>query len=104
MNRFDVWLVMKKIEKGRVVDNIGLCAIVSPDELNDLPNLIVAPMTREFEDLPSRIEFEFEKNKGFIMLDQLRSIEKNNFIKKMGELDSKVQAKLCSCLQEFFAL
>ena len=104
MNRFDVWLVMKNIEKGRIVDNIGLCAIVSPDELNDLPNLIVAPMTREFEDLPSRIEFEFEKNKGFIMLDQLRSIEKNNFIKKMGELDSKVQAKLCSCLQEFFAL
>jgi mRNA interferase MazF len=104
MNRFDVWLVMKNIEKGRVVDNIGLCAILSPDELNDLPNLIVAPMTREFEDLPSRIEFEFEKNKGFIMLDQLRSIEKNNFIKKMGELDSKVQAKLCSCLQEFFAL
>ncbi len=104
MNRFDVWLVMKNIEKGRVVDNIGLCAIVSPDELNDLPNLIVAPMTREFEDLPSRIEFEFDKNKGFIMLDQLRSINKNNFIKKMGELDSKVQAKLCSCLQEFFAL
>ncbi len=104
MNRFDVWLVMKNIEKGRVVDNIGLCAILSPDELNDLPNLIVAPMTREFEDLPSRIEFEFDKNKGFIMLDQLRSIEKNNFIKKMGELDSKVQAKLCSCLQEFFAL
>jgi mRNA interferase MazF len=104
MNRFDVWLVMKNIEKGRVVDNIGLCAIVSPDELNDLPNLIVAPMTREFEDLPSRIEFEFEKNKGFIMLDQLRSIEKNNFIKKMGELESKVQPQLCSCLQEFFAL
>jgi len=104
MNRFDVWLVMKNIEKGRVVDNIGLCAIVSPDELNDLPNLIVAPMTREFEDLPSRIEFEFEKNKGFIMLDQLRSIDKNNFIKKMGELDSRVKARLCSCLQEFFAL
>ena len=104
MNRFDVWLVMKNIEKGRVVDNIGLCAIVSPDELNDLPNLIVAPMTTEFEDLPSRIDFNFEKNKGFIMLDQLRSIDKNNFIKKMGELDSRVKARLCSCLQEFFAL
>ena len=104
MNRFDIWLVMKNAEKGRVVDNIGLCAIVSPDELNDLPSLIVAPMTTEFEDLPSRIEFKFEKNEGFIMLDQLRSIDKNNFIKKMGELDSTVQARLCSCLQEFFAL
>ena len=104
MNRFDIWLVMKNREKGRVVDNIGLCAIVSPDELNDLPNLIVAPMTTEFEELPSRIEFKFKKNEGFIMLDQLRSIDKNNFIKKMGELDSTVQARLCSCLQEFFAL
>jgi mRNA interferase MazF len=102
MKRFDVWLVMKNTEKGRVVDNIGLCAIVSPDELNDLPNLIVAPMTAEFEDLPSRIDFNFEKNKGFIMLDQLRSIDKNNFIKKMGELDSKVQAKLCSQVHPSF--
>ncbi len=104
MDRFDIWLVMKTADKGRVVDNIGLCAIVSPDELNDLPSLIVAPMTTEFEELPSRIEFKFEKNEGFIMLDQLRSIDKNNFIKKMGELDSTVQARLCSCLQEFFAL
>ncbi len=104
MDRFDIWLVMKTADKGRVVANIGLCSIVSPDELNDLPNLIVAPMTTEFEELPSRIEFKFEKNEGFIMLDQLRSIDKNNFIKKMGELDSTVQARLCSCLQEFFAL
>ena len=29
MNRFDVWLVMKNPEKGRVVDNLGLCAIVT---------------------------------------------------------------------------
>ena len=104
MDRFDIWLVMKTADKGRVVDNIGLCAIVSPDELNDLPSLIVAPMTTEFEELPSRIDFKFDKNEGFIMLDQLRSIDKNNFIKKMGELDSTVQARLCSCLQEFFAL
>ena len=95
---------MKNGDKGRVVDNIGLCAIISPDELMSLSSLIVAPMTKEFDDLPSRIEFQFEKTQGFIMLDQLRSINKNNFIKKMGELDSTVQAKLCSCLQEFFAL
>ena len=104
MDRFDIWLVMKAADKGRVVDNIGLCAIVSPDELNDLPSLIVSPMTTEYEELPSRIDFKFDKNEGFIMLDQLRSIDKNNFIKKMGELDSRVQARLCSCLQEYFAL
>jgi len=33
MNRFDFWLVMKNPEHGRVVDNLGLCVIVTPEEL-----------------------------------------------------------------------
>ena len=45
MKRFDVWLIMKNPEYGRVVDNLGLCTIVTPNELNSLPSLLVAPMT-----------------------------------------------------------
>ena len=45
MKRFEVWLVMKNPEYGRVVDNLGLCTIVTPDELNNLTSLLVAPMT-----------------------------------------------------------
>ena len=104
MKRFDVWLVMKNPEHGRVVDNLGLCAIVTPDELNDLPSLMVAPMTTSSEVLPSRVELRFEGSKGHIMVDQIRAIEKSSFIKKLGELELDVQISLCDCLQEFFAL
>jgi len=104
MKRFDVWLVMKNPDHGRVVDNLGLCTILSPDELIDLPGLMVAPMTTAREDLPSRVECQFEGSKGYIMLDQIRSIEKSSFIKKLGELEIGVQVTLCDCLQEFFAL
>ena len=98
MKRFDVWLVMKKPDNSRVVDNLGLCTIVTPDELKDLPSILVAPMTTLSESLPSRIECRFDDAKGYIMVDQLRAI------KKLGELESETQVKLCDCLQEFFAL
>ena len=104
MNRFDVWLVMKHPEKGRVVDNLGLCTIITPDELKELPNLIVAPMTSESSNLASRVECRFDNSKGYIMVDQLRIIDKFCFIKKLGKLESDVQLKLCDCLQEFFAV
>ncbi|MDB4057262.1 type II toxin-antitoxin system PemK/MazF family toxin [Candidatus Thioglobus sp.] len=104
MKRFDVWLVMKNPEHARVVDNLGLCTIVTPDELNDLPSLMVAPMTTSSEELPSRVECQFEGSKGYIMVDQIRSVEKFCFIKKLGKLELSVQVNLCDCLQEFFAL
>jgi mRNA interferase MazF len=104
MKRFDVCLIMKNPEHGRVVDNLGLCTILTPNELIDLPSLLVAPMTTSSEDLPSRVECEFEGSRGYIMLDQIRSVEKSNFIKKLGELELDVQVTLCDCLQEFFAL
>ena len=104
LNRFDVWLVLKNPEKGRVVENLGLCAIISPDELNTLPNRIVAPMTTECEKLHSRVECLFDNSKGYIMLDQMRVVDKLCFVKKLGKLESDVHVKLCDCLQEFFAL
>ncbi len=104
LKRFDVWLVLKNPEKGRVVDNLGLCAIISPNELNTLPNKIVAPMTTECEKLPSRVECHFDNSKGYIMLDQMRVIDRLSFVKRLGSLDADVHPKLCDCLQEFFAL
>ena len=103
MKRFDVWLVMKNPEYGRVVDNLGLCTIVTPDELNNLTSLLVAPMTTSYEEIGSRVKCNFEGAKGFIMTDQIRVVEKYCFIKKLGELESEVQVNLCDCLQEFFA-
>ena len=60
MKRFEVWLVMKNPEYGRVVDNLGLCTIVTPDELNNLTSLLVAPMTTSYEEIPSRVPCKFE--------------------------------------------
>jgi mRNA interferase MazF len=103
MKRFEVWLVMKNSEYGRVVDNLGLCTIVTPNELNNLASLLVAPITTSKEEIPSRVPCNFQGTKGFIMSDQIRAVEKYCFIKKLGKLESEVQVNLCDRLQEFFA-
>ena len=103
MKRFEVWLVMKNPEYGRVVDNLGLCTIVTPNELNNLTSLLVAPMTTSHEEIPSRVACNFEGAKGLIMTDKIRAVEKYCFIKKLGKLESEVKVNLCDCLQEFFA-
>ena len=103
MKRFAVWLILTHPASGRVVDNLGLCTIVTPDELNNLTSLLVAPMTTSYEEIPSRVSCNFEGAKGFIMTDQIRAVEKHCFIKQLGELESEVQVNLCGCLQEFFA-
>ena len=103
MRRFEVWLIMKNPEYGRVLDNLGLCTIITPDELNSLPTLLVAPMTTSFEKLHSRVECVFEGSKGYIMIDQIRTIKKLCFINKLGELEKDVQINLCDRIHEFFA-
>lgn len=103
MKRFDIWLIMKDLKNSRVVENLGLCVIISPDELKDLPSYIVAPMTTQSEELNFRIKCAFDDTNGFVMIDQIRSIDKSYFIKKMGEIEPSVQVSLCDCLQEFYA-
>ena len=94
MKRFEVWLVMKDPEYGRVVNNLGLCAIVTPDELNNLTSLLVAPMTTSHEEIPSRVPCNFEGAKGFIMTDQIRAVEKYCFIKKLLKAIAEIYLNL----------
>jgi mRNA interferase MazF len=104
LKRFDIWLIMKNIENGRVIDNLGVCTILSPDELNNFQNLVVAPMTTSSELLPSRIKCMFDDTNGYVMVDQINVVDKVCFIKKLGSLNLDTQVKVCDCLNEFFAL
>lgn len=103
-NRFDIWLVLKQPDTAKVVDNLGLCAVVSPDELNNLNTRIIIPMTTVFNNLPSRVKCTFNNSKTYIMIDQIRVINNNCFVNKLGSLEQDVRVKLCNRIEEFFTL
>ncbi len=80
------------------------CVVVSPDELNQhLRTVIVAPMTTGGQAYPWRIGCRFQKRSGFVALDQLRTVDSDRLIKRLGRLSSMTATVVLSTLQEMFA-
>ena len=103
IHRFEVWWVNLEPTKGSEIRKTRPCVIISPDELAALKTVIVAPMTSQGFDFPSRISCEFAEKQALILLDQIRAVDKDRLLEKMGILEASVQKKVISCLLELFA-
>jgi mRNA interferase MazF len=104
VNRFDVYLINLDPTVGSGIQKTRPCVIISPDEMNrHIRTVIVAPLTTSGKEYPTRIPCEFKKNKGHIVLDQIRTIDKKRLIKNLGTLDGETQLKVVSVLQRLFA-
>lgn len=70
------------------------CVIISPDEMNKyLRTVVIAPMTSTSKPYPTRTEILFQKKKGWVVLDQLRTIDKKRIIKSYHKLsDTEIKA------------
>lgn len=63
------------------------CLVISPDEMNKyLKTVVIAPITSSSKPYPTRIEIDHEKTNGWIVIDQVRTIDKQRVIKILGEL------------------
>ncbi len=103
-SRGDVYLVSLNPTKGREIRKTRPCVIVSPDELNtNLSTFIVAPMTTGGHPYPFRIVCRFEKKNGFIVLDQIRTVDRRRLTKRLGRLTPTTLAKALGVLQEMFS-
>ena len=102
--RGDVYLVSLEPTRGREIRKTRPCVVVSPDELNDhLSTFLVAPMTTGGHPYPFRIECRFQKKDGFIVLDQLRTVDRARLVRRLGRLTAVTLSKSLGVLQEIFA-
>ena len=103
VRRFDVLLVNLDPTVGKEIKKTRPCLVISPDEMNRyISTLIVAPMTTKTREYPSRVQCKFRGKQGEIVLDQIRTIDKIRVVKRLGKIDSRVQDKVLSTLQEMF--
>jgi len=104
VHRFDIYLVNLDPTVGSEIKKTRPCLIISPDEMNAyIATVIVAPMTTQGKDYPTRINCHFEDKDGQIILDQIRAIAKTRLVKKLDVLDKKTQKNVLSVLAEMFA-
>ena len=79
------------------------CVIISPDELNDhLRTVVIAPMTTKSHQYPTRVKVKHNNQQGWIIMDQIRTIDKSRIIKSLGILSSKEIASCKLTIRETF--
>jgi len=103
VTRFQVWLVELNPTRGREINKTRPCVVISPNEMESLSTVLVAPMTTKGFEFPCRIRCHFNGKSGLILLDQIRAVDKSRLKKELGSINENTQKELCECLQEMFA-
>lgn len=104
ISRFEVYLVSLDPAQGHEIRKTRPCVVISPNEMNHhISTVIVAPMTTKGRDYPTRIPLTFQRKKGQIVLDQLRTVDKTRLVKRLGKLEKNTAVRILAALQEIFA-
>ena len=102
--RGDVHLVRLDPTLGSEIQKTRPCLAVSPDELNHyLRTVIVAPMTTGGRAYPWRVRCRFQRRSGFVALDQLRTVDAERLVRRLGRLTPHTVTDVLQRLQEMFA-
>jgi mRNA interferase MazF len=87
MNQYDVVIVNLDPTVGSEINKTRPCVIISPDEMNKyLQTIVIAPMTTTSRKYPTRVKVKHENQPGWVVIDQLRTIDKQRVIKISGRL------------------
>jgi mRNA interferase MazF len=101
MNQYDVFLISLDPTLGHEIRKVRPCLIISPDEMNrHLQTMIIAPMTSQSHAYPSRVPVRFQKKNGWIVLDQIRAVDKRRLIRKLGSLNQKTIRRVKAVIKE----
>lgn len=104
IKRFDILLISLNLTRGSEMKKTRPCLVISPDEINQfLRTLIVAPMTTKRRGYPTRISCSFRGKEGQVVLDQIRTIDRERIVKRLGTIDPKIQRLVLATLGELFA-
>jgi len=102
INRFDIILVKLNPTIGSEIQKTRPCIVISPNEMNVLKTVIVAPMTSKGFDFIFRPKIKFENKNGLVLLDQIRTVDKTRVVKKIGKVDTNKSKEISQMLMEIF--
>jgi mRNA interferase MazF len=101
--QYQIILVNLDPTLGSEIKKTRPCVVISPNEMNKFLNtVVIAPMTTSSKNYPTRIEIRHENNNGWVVLDQIRTIDKQRIIKNLGRLTKSEINELKSVLKETY--
>lgn len=99
----EVWLVAPDPAQGSENRKTRPCLVVSPEELNrHIATVIVAPLTTTVRAYPTRVGIRFGGKTGQAALDQIRTIDKQRLVRRLGEVAKATADEVAAVLVEMF--
>jgi mRNA interferase MazF len=103
VRRGDVFLVGLNPARGAEIQKTRPCVVISPDELNAyLRTFIVAPLTTGGHPYPFRVPCRFEGRAGYVVIDQIRTVDRERLVRRLGKLSPATLGRVLTILQEMF--
>jgi mRNA interferase MazF len=99
----EVWLVSLDPTQGSEIQKTRPCLVVSPNEANEyLRTVIIAPMTTTERLYPTRVSITFRRKRGQVALDQIRAVDRQRLVRKLGAAPAQATRAVSSVLVEMF--
>jgi len=93
IKQYEIFLVNLDPTIGSEIKKTRPCVIISPDEMNKyLRTVVIAPMTTSSKKYPTRVEIKHDNKIGWVVLDQVRTVDKQRILMGLGKL-SKPEIK-----------
>ncbi len=90
VKQYQIVLVNLDPTLGSEIQKTRPCVIVSPNEMNDnLQTVVIAPMTSTSRKYPTRVKVKHNSQEGWIVIDQIRTIDKIRIVKVFSSLTEK---------------
>jgi mRNA interferase MazF len=102
--RGDIWLATLDPTVGSEIQKTRPCVIISPPEMHEhLRTVLAAPMTTGNRPAPYRVPLRFDDKSGLILLDQIRVLDKQRLVKRLGTVGAQTLELTLDRLQAVFA-
>jgi mRNA interferase MazF len=103
LKQYDIILVNLAPTIGSEMKKTRPCVIISPNEMNKyLQTIVIAPITSSSKPYPTRVEINLKKTKGWIVLDQIRSLDRQRITKIIEPIPAKEIAAIKDIIKETF--
>jgi mRNA interferase MazF len=101
MKQYDIVLVGLDPTIGAEMKKTRPCIVISPNEMNDpLRTVQVAPLTTNIHRYPWRVPISFQRKKGMVALDQIRTIDKRRVVRRLGTAPSHISRRVKAVIEE----
>jgi mRNA interferase MazF len=101
--QYDIVVVNLDPTVGSKIRKTRPCVIISPDEMNrHLSTVVICPITSQSKNYPTRVHFDLNGQVNWIVIDQVRTIDKSRITKMIGHLDDETIAYVKGVLKETY--